>query len=129
MTDNCLGVTYKAQPPESASEQKVLALLGLATRAGKTVSGYQAVVDIIKRKTALLILVAEDASPSTIKKIETVALQYERPYYLFSNRVLLSQYLGKADRAVAAVTDANFARGMIELLEERKNGNINLAVK
>ena len=50
------------------NSSKVLSLVGLATRAGKTVSGEFSTEKSVKTGKSFLVLVAEDASENTRKK-------------------------------------------------------------
>ena len=47
-------------------ERNILTFLGLATKAGKTVSGADAVSEAVVRECAYLVLVAEDASDGSV---------------------------------------------------------------
>ena len=55
-------------------EQQITQLLGLATRARKTISGEELVVKEIRSKKAKLVLLASDASQNTAKKIKIVLI-------------------------------------------------------
>ena len=46
---------------------KILSMIGLATRAGKTVSGEFSVEKAVKTRKAFLVLVSEEASDNTKK--------------------------------------------------------------
>ena len=65
---------------------KVLSLIGLATKAGKTVSGEFSTEKSVKTGKGLLVIVAEDASEA----------------------------MGKEYRACLAVQDENFAKAIIK---------------
>ena len=86
-------------------ELRILTFLGLATKAGKTVSGADAVSEAVVRDCAYLVLVAEDASEGTSKKIAFLSRQAGVSFCRFSTRQKLGKFLGKDDRAVAAVLD------------------------
>ena len=103
-----------AQPEQE--EKKILTFLGLATKAGKTVSGADAVAQAVARDCAFLVLVAKDASEGTAKKIAFFSRQAGVSFCRFSTRQQLGKFLGKADRAVAAVLDKGFADRLIQLL-------------
>ena len=99
-------------------EQKILSFLGLATKAGRTISGSDAVAEAIVRECAYLVLVAEDASEGTAEKIAFLSRQSGISFCRFSTREQLGKFMGKADRAVAAVTDEGFADRLIQLLQD-----------
>jgi len=100
------------------AELKILTFLGLATKAGKTVSGADAVAEAVARDCAYLVLVTEDASEGTAKKIAFFSRQAGVSFCRFSTRQQLGKFLGKEDRAVAAVLDKGFADRLIQLLQD-----------
>jgi len=99
-------------------EQKILSFLGLATKAGRTVSGSDSVAEAIVRDCAYLVLVAEDASEGTAEKIAFLSRQSGIAFCRFSTRAQLGKFMGKEDRAVAAVLDEGFADRLIQLLQD-----------
>ena len=100
------------------NEQRILSFLGLATKAQRTVSGPDAVLEAIFRERACLVLVAGDSSEGTAEKIAFYAGQAGIPFCRFSTRENLGKFLGKTERAVACVTDEGFAGRLIELLKD-----------
>ena len=52
------------------SKSRVLGLIGLSAKAGKIEFGADAVEEVITRKKAKLVIVAEDASERTKKNFE-----------------------------------------------------------
>ena len=61
------------------SQSKVLSLVSLATRAGKTASGEFCTEKEVKSGRAFLVLVADDASDNTKKKFQNMCEFYEVP--------------------------------------------------
>ena len=57
---------------EDIENNRVLSLIGLATKAGKTVSGEFSTEKSVKTGKGLLVIVAEDASENTKKKIRNM---------------------------------------------------------
>ena len=101
-----------------ADENKILLFLGLATKAGKTASGYDAVSQATRSGSAFLVLCAEDASEATARKIADVCRQEAVPIRRFSTREMLGRFLGKDDRAVACILDKGFAGRLLQMLGE-----------
>ena len=60
---------------------KGLSLLGLAFRSGNLVSGEFAAREAVRKKTAALIIVANDASDNTKKMFENQCKHYQVPFY------------------------------------------------
>ena len=96
---------------------KVISLLGLAERAGKIASGEFAAEKAVKTGKARLIIVAEDASDNTKKKFQNMCDFYEVPIYFYKDKDTLGHAMGKEFRAMVAVTDAGFAKGIVKHLE------------
>lgn len=91
--------------------------LGLATRAGKIISGEELTVKEIQRGNAKLVILSEDASHNTEKKITDKAHFYGVPVRRIQDRFVLGQAIGKDARVVVAVTDAGFAGKLKTLID------------
>jgi len=91
---------------------KVLSLIGLATKAGKTVSGEFCTEREVKSGRAALVIVAEDASDNTKKKFQNMCEYYKVPIYFYEDKDTLGHAMGKQFRASLAVLDEGFAKGI-----------------
>lgn len=96
---------------------KALSLVSLATKAGKTASGEFCTEKEVKTGMAELVIVAEDASDNTKKKFKNMCNFYEVPIYFYGDNDTLGHAMGKEFRAMVAVTDAGFAKGIVKHLE------------
>ena len=96
---------------------KPLSLIGLATKAGKTVSGEFSTEKSIKTGKGYLAVVAEDSSENTKKKFRNMCSFYEVPLYILSDKESLGRAMGKEFRASLAVQDANFAQAIMKVLD------------
>ena len=83
-------------------------MIGMATKAGKTVSGEFMTEKAVKGGKALLVIVAEDASENTKKKFQNMCTYYKVPYYILGGKEQLGHSMGKEIRATLAVTDSGF---------------------
>ena len=90
---------------------KVLSLIGLATKAGKTVSGEFSTEKSVKTGKG-------DASENTKKKFRNMCTYYEVPLYFLSDKESLGRAMGKEFRASLAVQDENFAKAIMKALEK-----------
>lgn len=86
-------------------KDKVLNLLGLATRARKIVSGEDTVVDAMRQKKAKIVFVASDASEKTIDKFKTKCFYYNVELNLEFNSDELSKSIGKSRKILAIIDD------------------------
>lgn len=100
------------------AQQPWVSFLGLANRAGKLTTGEELTVKEIQRGNAKLVLLSEDASRNTEKKITDKAAFYKVPVRRVSDRELLGRAIGKEARVVVAVTDAGFAKKLKALFDE-----------
>ena len=97
---------------------KVISLLGLAERAGKIASGEFAAEKAVKIGKARLIIVAEDASDNTKKKMKNMTA-YQVPFACYSQKELLGHGIGKEFRASLAVLDGGFAKAIEKQLDNK----------
>ena len=100
------------------NNNRVLSLLGLATKAGKVASGEFSTEKSVKTGKGFLVLVADDASQNTRKKFQNMCDFYEVPIYFIANKEELGRFCGKEFRASLAVQDENFAKAMLKELQK-----------
>ena len=79
---------------QSEIEQKIYSYIGLATKAGKAVSGEFSTEKAIKEKKARLVLVSEESSENTKKKFIDSCSWYKIPIYLFGEKERLRYFGG-----------------------------------
>ncbi len=94
--------------------RQVCSLLGLCQKAGLLVSGEFACEKALQSQTAQLVLISEDASDNTKKKFLNKAYHYQVPTLVYGQKQALSSAIGKANRAVAVVTDQGFGNKIRE---------------
>ena len=99
------------------SLNKVLSLISLATKAGKTVSGEFCTDKEVKTGRAALVIVADDASANTKKKFQNMCEFYEVPVCFYKDKDALGHAMGKEFRASLAVLDEGFAKGIMKQLK------------
>ena len=100
---------------------RVLSLIGLATKAGKTVSGEFSTEKSVKTGKGLLVIVAEDASENTKKKFRNMCEFYQVPIYFYKDKDTLGHAMGKEFRASLAILDEGFADGIQRELKNRED--------
>ena len=96
---------------------KVLSLIGLATRAGAVSSGEFAVEKSVKSKHAKLVIIAGDASDNTKKMFKDMCRFYHIPIRIYGTKEELGHWTGKAYRASICILDEGFAKSVIERME------------
>ncbi len=102
-------------------QSKVLSLIGLATKAGKTVSGEFCTEKEVKSGHAALVIVAGDASENTKKKFKNMCDYYHVPIYFYKDKDTLGHAMGKQFRASLAILDEGFAKGIRKQMDTDDN--------
>ncbi len=100
---------------EQVDGQKLLALLGLARRAGKLALGYSAVEKIVRRGEKPLVIVVSDIGPSQLSKVS----RWEPIRGTLSGVLTgaeLAQAMGRDKLSVVGVSDAGFIKGIQKLV-------------
>ncbi len=100
-------------------QSRVLSLVGLATKAGRTVSGEFSTEKAVKTGEARLVIVSEEASDNTKKKFQNMCAYYKIPIYFYGTKDELGRAMGKEFRASLAVLDEGLGNAMKEQLERR----------
>ena len=98
------------------TNSKILSLIGLATKAGKIVSGEFSTEKSVKTGNGFLVEAAEDASENTKKKFRNMCSFYQVPIYFYGDKESLGRAMGKEYRACLAVQDENFAKAIMKEL-------------
>ena len=88
-------------------EQKVLNLLGLATRAGQLVSGEEIVIDAMRKNKAKIVFLGNDCSENTLDKFKKKCFHYKTELNTMFSSEEISHSIGK-NRMVIALTDQGF---------------------
>lgn len=90
-------------------QDKIISMIGLATRAGKIASGEFMTERSVKGNQAYLVIVAADASDNTRKMFRNMCTYYKVPLYIYGTKEMLGSGMGKESRASLAVIDKSFA--------------------
>ena len=98
----------------SDSRKRVLNLIGLATKAGKTASGEFSTEKAVKSGKAYLVVVSEEASDNTRKKFTDMCTYYRVPIVIFGGKDELGHYMGKEMRASLAILNEGFAKAVVK---------------
>lgn len=100
-------------------QNKILSLLGIAMRGRNLVSGEFQTLEAIKKGSAMLVIIAEDASDNTRKLFTDKSTFYEVPVISYGTKESLGRAIGKDLRAAVGVCDAGLADAIIKQLEEK----------
>lgn len=98
------------------SKIRVLGLIGLSAKAGKIEFGADAVEEVITRKKAKIVIVAEDASDRTKKNFEFLCNKNHISYAVFGEIDEISKAIGKSNKAVIAIKDKNLSNEIYKII-------------
>lgn len=98
-------------------ENKIYSLLGLAQKSRNLFSGENTCEIYIKKNIIKLLIIAEDASQNTSKKMISLCNSNNIPYIIFGNRYELSRAIGKHNRAILGIKNENFSRKILEVYD------------
>ena len=98
------------------NNRKLLNLIGLATKAGKTVSGEFSTEKAVKTGKAWLVIVSAEASENMKKQFAHMCAYYKVPIYFFGGKEELGHAMGKEFRASLAVLDEGLSKAMVKQL-------------
>lgn len=91
-------------------------LLGLARRAGAVATGVPAVRDAVRKGDARLVILASDASPTQLKKVQAILEHREIPVRWFDSQSELGAPLGQPGLSAVAITSQSFAEQLLMTL-------------
>lgn len=97
---------------------KIFSMVGLATRAGKTVAGEFSVEKAVKEQKAKLVIVSEEASDNTKKLFTNKCKYYDVPLFIYGSREELGNATGNKNRVSIAVLDSGFSKSIISMLTD-----------
>lgn len=97
--------------------RKATGLLGLARRAGQTVSGEDGAIALIRKGNAALALMDEATGPNTSKRLAD-ACRYHNVTLSRLPEGMLGDAIGKPNRMVAAVQKGSLADSLSAALME-----------
>ena len=99
-------------------QNKVYSLLGIAMRGRNLVSGEFQTLEAVKKGSAMLVIIAEDASDNTQKLFSDKCSFYEVPVIRYGTKEGLGRAIGKDIRSSVGVCDAGLADAVIKQLDE-----------
>ena len=100
-------------------QNKIYSLLGIAMRGRNLVSGEFQTLEAIKKGSAMLVIIAEDASDNTRKLFTDKCSFYKVPVIQYGTKEGLGRAIGKDMRSSVGVCDAGLADAVIKQLDEK----------
>ena len=102
-------------------QDKILLLLGIAMKGRNLVSGEFQTLEAVKKGSAMLVIVAEDASDNTKKLFTDKCSFYKVPIQFFGTREALGRAIGKDFRSSLGVCEAGLADAIVKQLKEKQS--------
>ena len=99
-------------------DNKVLGLIGLAMKAGKVCFGADSVEENILKKRVKLVIVSNNSSERTKNKFIEICEKNNIPVIVDGEIDVLSKTIGKNNKAILGIKDANFA----DSIQKKYNG-------
>lgn len=101
----------------SLKQNKVLSLLGLAMRGHNLVSGEFQTLEAVRKGSAMLVIISQDASANTKKLFTNKCSFYGVPMREYGTKDELGRAIGKDMRSSLGVCDAGLAEAVIKQME------------
>lgn len=108
------------------SRRKMLSYMGFAAKARKIVNGYNTCIFTMEKRRVKLLIIAEDLSENSKKKMIQAANKFNVEYRIFGDSDEMSHMTGTEGKGIFAITDENFANVIskeidhIQSLEDRE---------
>lgn len=102
--------------------EKFYGMLGLAQRARKVSSGTVQCEQALKKGTAALIVVADDAANEVREEYQFLSRKHNIPLLSVPTKAMLGGAIGKSPRVAVVVTDPNLSRRLQELWRREDGG-------
>jgi len=97
---------------------KILTLLGFASKSGKIIFGTSACSVSIKHKKVKLVILAGDISENSEEKIVRICNRSNVPYIKIFDRDVISKAVGKSNKTVLGIVDNNFSKKILEYVDK-----------
>ncbi len=97
--------------------KKVDSYLGFAAKSRNLVSGYHTCLHTMKQRKLKLLILSEDLSENTVKKLSKASKENEIPIRIYGKTEELSKVTGSQERGVFGITDVNFADAILKEID------------
>ena len=98
------------------NKDKLLGLIGLATKAGKITFGTEASKGAIEKSRTKLVIITTDASNRTKSNFKEICKKNNIPIYECLETNELSKAIGKENKSVVGINDVNFSKAILKII-------------
>lgn len=89
---------------------KIFSYLGFAAKSRKLVTGYNTCIMTMEKGRLKFLILTEDLSENTMKKMMQKCSKNKVSYRIFGNSDELSQITGTSGKGIFGITDSHFAK-------------------
>lgn len=97
--------------------EKILSLLGFIKKAGRLVTGSNAVLRSILCEDAGVVFVTLDAGNSVKEKFKRLCAENDIKFFVFGNSEELGYATGEKNKVIYSVVEEGFSNRLIQLIE------------
>lgn len=98
--------------------RKIYNMIGLASRAGRIVSGLDAVERCVRQGKSALVIISDDLSANSKDRIVSACTVNQVPWVVLGDRYELGASMGKEYRVAVSINDSGFAKAIAKLNAE-----------
>lgn len=100
---------------------KIESYLGFARKSGSLLAGQETCSEAMKRGKIKLLIVTEDLSENTTKKLLALAEKTKTPYRIYGHSDRLSAATGLGGTAVYGINNLNFTDVIIKEIDQNRS--------
>ena len=97
-------------------KNRVLGLIGIATKAGKVIFGTEAVLEAIEKRKAKLVIIAEDASEKSKDNMIYSSSKKDIPIAVYGLIEDISHSIGRKNKSVICINDKNLGEEIYKII-------------
>lgn len=98
-------------------KRKIDSYLGFAKKSKNLLTGFHTCMDGMKKGKVKLLILTEDLSENTAKKLRKVAEEKNVLVRVYGKSEEVSRITGSQDRGIFAISDANFTAVILKELD------------
>lgn len=98
---------------------KVLNLIGIATKAGKVKTGEFLTTKTLQEGLGYLVIIASDTSDKSTKRLMGISENYECKSVIYGTKEELGRFTGKTEKSVIVITDEGLANALLKKIDNK----------
>lgn len=93
-------------------DEQAFKMLGFAHRAGKLTFGMSATLGLLKKGKTSAIILANDISKNSEKKLQPLAAESKVPIFRCGTKRQFGDFFGRQETGIIGIRDASFAKAI-----------------